>query len=178
MHLPSCQESVDLRTPKKKKVLPFNLSNTSNIPNIIRSPCSPMSPSSCNIMEGEIKNRAPECNNVRSAGDSFCSQKSTLIRRMESNLSHRERLLLDQGSQTLLTWKRCKRCLKRQLKRTSRVLKLMLLSWKKGWLSYSTKSSYLFALWHFWQDMQHPVQGSNRCNFLFHLFDKSKIYLD
>ncbi|XP_059283533.1 kinesin-like protein NACK2 [Lycium ferocissimum] len=70
MHLPSCQESADLRTPKKKKVLPFNLSNTSNMPNIIRSPCSPMSPSS------EIENRAPECNN----GDSFCSQKSTPIR--------------------------------------------------------------------------------------------------
>ncbi|KAK6784608.1 hypothetical protein RDI58_018063 [Solanum bulbocastanum] len=91
MHLPSCQESVDLRTPKKKKVLPFNLSNTSNMPNIIRSPCSPMSPSSCNIVDGEIENRAPECNNVGSAGDSFCSQKSTPIRRMDSNcISSRE----------------------------------------------------------------------------------------
>ncbi|TMW98617.1 hypothetical protein EJD97_003802 [Solanum chilense] len=91
MHLPSCQESVDLRTPKKKKVLPFNLSNTSNIPNIIRSPCSPMSPSSCNIVEGEIENRAPEFTNVGSAGDSFCSQKSTPIRRTDSNcISSRE----------------------------------------------------------------------------------------
>ncbi|KAL3363486.1 hypothetical protein AABB24_012653 [Solanum stoloniferum] len=91
MHLPSCQESVDLRTPKKKKVLPFNLSNTSNMPNIIRSPCSPMSPSSCNIVDSEIENRAPECNNVGSAGDSFCSQKSTPIRRMDSNcISSRE----------------------------------------------------------------------------------------
>ncbi|KAJ8543384.1 hypothetical protein K7X08_005907 [Anisodus acutangulus] len=75
MHLPSCQESADLRTPKKKKVLPFNLSNTSNMPNIIRSPCSPMSPSS------EIENRTPEYNN----GDSFCSQKRTPIRRTDSN---------------------------------------------------------------------------------------------
>ncbi|KAM3301098.1 kinesin-like protein NACK2 [Capsicum chacoense] len=91
MHLPSCQESVDLRTPKKKKVFPFNLSNTSNMPNIIRSPCSPMSPSSCNIVEGEIENRVPECNNVGSAGDSFCCQKSTPIRRMDSNcISSRE----------------------------------------------------------------------------------------
>ncbi|CAN4110052.1 unnamed protein product [Withania somnifera] len=91
INLPSFQGSVDLRTPKKKKVLPFNLSDTTNMPNIIRSPCSPMSPSSCNIVEGETENRAPECNNIGSAGDSFCSQKSTPIRRMDSNcISSRE----------------------------------------------------------------------------------------
>ncbi|NP_001312129.1 kinesin-like protein NACK2 [Nicotiana tabacum] len=88
MHLPSCHESADSRTApsKKKRVLPFNLSNTSNIPNIIRSPCSPMSPSSCNIVEGEIENRAPpECNNVGSAGDSFCSQLSTPVKSKDDN---------------------------------------------------------------------------------------------
>ncbi|GER36113.1 kinesin-like protein [Striga asiatica] len=58
MHFPS---SKDMSTPdvknssKKKKMLPFALSNTANMPNLIRSPCSTTSLSS-----HEIENRAPK----------------------------------------------------------------------------------------------------------------------
>ncbi|KAG8376271.1 hypothetical protein BUALT_Bualt09G0045900 [Buddleja alternifolia] len=64
MHLPTGEETPNLKTSSKKiKGIPFMLSNTANMPNIIRSPCSLMS-SSCKLMENEIENRAPERNIV------------------------------------------------------------------------------------------------------------------
>ncbi|CAI9097373.1 OLC1v1033776C1 [Oldenlandia corymbosa var. corymbosa] len=72
-NLVMCYPSGDEMTPdqrtsslKKKKVLPFSLSNATNMQNIIRSPCSPSS-SSCKIVESGAENRAPE-NTPRSAG--------------------------------------------------------------------------------------------------------------
>lgn len=62
-YFPSVTESQS----KKKKMLPFTMSNAGNMPNIIRSPCSPLT-SSRNI-ECESENRAPESNNCVSGGD-------------------------------------------------------------------------------------------------------------
>lgn len=54
------EETSECKTPsKKKKILPFNLSNSANVQNIIRQPCSPLS-SSCQVMEHERENKAPE----------------------------------------------------------------------------------------------------------------------
>ncbi|XP_048334453.2 kinesin-like protein NACK2 [Ziziphus jujuba] len=44
---------------KKKKILPFTLSNSTNMQNIIRAPCSPLS-SSRKVMESEVENKVPE----------------------------------------------------------------------------------------------------------------------
>ncbi|CAL5328741.1 unnamed protein product [Camellia sinensis] len=60
MYLPSSLETPDSKNQlKKKKNIPFTLSNTVNMPNLIRSPCSPLS-STRQFMECEIENRAPE----------------------------------------------------------------------------------------------------------------------
>lgn len=53
--------------PRKKKILPFNLSNSANMQNIIRPPCSPLS-SSCKVRENERENKAPDNDDVSSAG--------------------------------------------------------------------------------------------------------------
>lgn len=59
MHLPIGEETPDSKTSaKKRRGLPFTLSNTANMPNIIRSPCS--ATSSRKLMEHETENRAPE----------------------------------------------------------------------------------------------------------------------
>ncbi|KAM7513495.1 hypothetical protein LguiA_003078 [Lonicera macranthoides] len=63
-YFPSVTESQS----KKKKILPFTMSNAGNMPNIIRSPCSPLT-SSRNILECESENRAPESNNCVSGGE-------------------------------------------------------------------------------------------------------------
>ncbi|KDP33977.1 hypothetical protein JCGZ_07548 [Jatropha curcas] len=52
---------------KKKKSFPFVLSNSSNMQNIIRSPCSPLS-SSQGVVDNEIENRIPENINPVSGG--------------------------------------------------------------------------------------------------------------
>ncbi|KAL8503198.1 hypothetical protein ACS0TY_022085 [Phlomoides rotata] len=59
MHLPTGEETPEPKTSKKKKVLPFTLSNTVNMPNLIRSPCS-TTPSSHKVMDREIENRTPK----------------------------------------------------------------------------------------------------------------------
>ncbi|TQD72825.1 hypothetical protein C1H46_041641 [Malus baccata] len=48
---------------KKKKILPFNLSNSPNMQHLIRSPCSPLNPSR-RVMEYETENKVPENNNA------------------------------------------------------------------------------------------------------------------
>lgn len=57
---PSMEGTPENKTElKKKKILPFALSNSPNVQHIIRAPCSPLS-SSCKAMEHEIENRVPE----------------------------------------------------------------------------------------------------------------------
>ncbi|KAB2049928.1 hypothetical protein ES319_A13G210300v1 [Gossypium barbadense] len=56
------EETPEFKTQlKKKKILPFTLKNSTNMQNIIRAPCSPLS-SSHKIMEQDIENKAPEDN--------------------------------------------------------------------------------------------------------------------
>ncbi|KAA8534736.1 hypothetical protein F0562_029822 [Nyssa sinensis] len=78
MYFPTSEVTPDSKTQlRKKKILPFNLSNTANMPNIIWSPCSPLS-SSRKIMEYEIENRAPGNNShLLSGGDTFRGHKAT-----------------------------------------------------------------------------------------------------
>ncbi|KAL0426745.1 UNVERIFIED_CONTAM: Kinesin-like protein NACK2 [Sesamum latifolium] len=77
MHLPTGGDTPELKTfSKKKKGLPFSLSNTANMPNLIRSPCSTSS-SSHKLVEHEIENRAPERNNVISGLEAIARQKRT-----------------------------------------------------------------------------------------------------
>ncbi|MED6137913.1 hypothetical protein PIB30_069495 [Stylosanthes scabra] len=52
---------------RRKKILPFTLSNSPNMQHIIRAPCSPLS-SSCKAMELEIENRVPTNNNIGGGG--------------------------------------------------------------------------------------------------------------
>ncbi|CAI9765987.1 unnamed protein product [Fraxinus pennsylvanica] len=91
MYFPSGEDTPALKTSwKKKKVLPFTLSNTANMPNLIRSPCSPMS-SSCKSVEYGNENRAPEMDNPIVLGDhAFQGQKGTPCSEQTSCLSSRE----------------------------------------------------------------------------------------
>lgn len=60
----SSEETPECKTlSKKKKFLPFAMSNNANMQNIIRSPCSPLS-SSRKTMDYEIENKVPENNGV------------------------------------------------------------------------------------------------------------------
>ncbi|GKV03764.1 hypothetical protein SLEP1_g16013 [Rubroshorea leprosula] len=62
------EEKPEFRTQmKKKKILPFTLSNNANMQNIIRSPCSPLS-TSRKVMEYETENKAPEDKDLVSQG--------------------------------------------------------------------------------------------------------------
>lgn len=65
--IPNGEETPEFKTQlKKKRILPFTLKNSTNMQNIIRAPCSPLS-SSHKIMEQDIENKAPEDNeNARS----------------------------------------------------------------------------------------------------------------
>ncbi|XP_027368734.1 kinesin-like protein KIN-7B [Abrus precatorius] len=66
----SAEETPEIKTPlRRKKILPFTLSNSPNMQHIIRAPCSPLS-SSRKAMEHEIENRAPE-NNIGFGSDTF-----------------------------------------------------------------------------------------------------------
>ncbi|KAJ9183689.1 hypothetical protein P3X46_007512 [Hevea brasiliensis] len=61
---PINEETPDFKSQlKKKKTFPFALSNSSNMQNIIRSPCSPLS-SSRGVVENDIENRVPENSNL------------------------------------------------------------------------------------------------------------------
>ncbi|CAJ1940588.1 unnamed protein product [Sphenostylis stenocarpa] len=55
---------------RKKKILPFALSNSPHMQHIIRAPCSPLS-STRKTMEHEIENRAPENNIGVTISDTF-----------------------------------------------------------------------------------------------------------
>ncbi|KAK4757883.1 hypothetical protein SAY87_019184 [Trapa incisa] len=53
------EDPLEYRSSKKKKGLPFNLSNSPNVQNIIRGPCSPLS-SSRKAMDHETENMDPK----------------------------------------------------------------------------------------------------------------------
>ncbi|KAL2338826.1 hypothetical protein Fmac_013272 [Flemingia macrophylla] len=58
----SAGETPENKNPlRRKRILPFTLSNSPNMQHIIRAPCSPLS-SSRKAMEHEIENREPESN--------------------------------------------------------------------------------------------------------------------
>ncbi|XP_052200535.1 kinesin-like protein NACK2 [Diospyros lotus] len=80
MYLPNGGETPDSKTQmKKKRILPFTSSNAANMPNIIWSPCSPLS--SSKLMECEIENRAPKSNGLVSVGDTLQGSKATSLKR-------------------------------------------------------------------------------------------------
>lgn len=91
MYFPSGEDSPASKTSwKKKNVLPFTLSNTPNMPNLIRSPCSPMS-SSCKSVEYGNENRAPEMDNPVVLGDhAFQGQRGTPCSEQTSCISSKE----------------------------------------------------------------------------------------
>lgn len=64
---PSAAETPEPKAQlKKKRILPFGLSNRGDMPNLMRSPCSPVS--SWKVMECEVENRTPKHNNIVSVG--------------------------------------------------------------------------------------------------------------
>ncbi|XP_062091216.1 kinesin-like protein KIN-7B [Humulus lupulus] len=78
------EETSDCKTPsKKKKILPFNLSNSTNMQNIIRPPCSPLS-TSCQVREHERENKAPEIYDSVRSGNLSC--KVTPLKNDESGI--------------------------------------------------------------------------------------------
>lgn len=63
------EEISECKTPsKKKKILPFNLSNSANMQHLIRSPCSTLTPSR-KVMEYETENKVPENNDAMPSDD-------------------------------------------------------------------------------------------------------------
>lgn len=86
MSLPNNRSSEcnsEMNTPKsskshskKKKMLPLALSSSSNRPNFIKAPCSPLS-SAREILESEVENRAPKSENIISHEDLPSSEKAT-----------------------------------------------------------------------------------------------------
>uniref|UniRef100_A0A803NTC8 Kinesin-like protein n=1 Tax=Cannabis sativa TaxID=3483 RepID=A0A803NTC8_CANSA len=76
------EETSECKTPsKKKKILPFNLSNSANMQSIIRPPCSPLS-SSCQVREHDRENKAPENYDSVRSGNLSC--KVTPLKNDES----------------------------------------------------------------------------------------------
>ncbi|KAL6224310.1 hypothetical protein ACLB2K_003165 [Fragaria x ananassa] len=63
------EEIPECKTPsKKKKLIPFSLSNSANMPHLIRSPCSPMTPSR-KVMDYETENKVPQNNDAMPSDD-------------------------------------------------------------------------------------------------------------
>ncbi|XP_050388060.1 kinesin-like protein KIN-7B isoform X2 [Argentina anserina] len=63
------EESSECKTQsKKKKLLPFTLSNSTNMQHLIRSPCSPMTHSR-KVMDYESENKVPQINDAMPSDD-------------------------------------------------------------------------------------------------------------
>lgn len=90
---PSNEGTPEFKTQvKKKKSLPFGLSNSSNMQNIIRAPCSPLS-SSRGFVDNETENRVPESNTMVSSNSlTEQSEYSTPLKndRNRNHVSSRE----------------------------------------------------------------------------------------
>ncbi|XAR51115.1 Plus-end-directed kinesin ATPase [Bertholletia excelsa] len=88
MYSSRSEETSDPKTQlRRKKTHPFTMSNTPNMPNLIWSPCSPLS-SSRKLMECETENRAPENKNTplkRDEGSNCLSSKDGAAAPRHSN---------------------------------------------------------------------------------------------
>ncbi|KAF8401150.1 hypothetical protein HHK36_014454 [Tetracentron sinense] len=92
LSLPNNEETPEPKTLlRKNKMLPFTLSNNTNMSNIIRSPCSTLS-SSRKVLEYELENKAPETEDLVSGGDKLRkSRYSTPTKNEDGNsISSRE----------------------------------------------------------------------------------------
>lgn len=93
LSFPNSDETVEFKTfktqIKKKKTRPFSMSNSANMQNIIRSPCSPLS-SSRKVMDHENENKAPD-NSILSRGNTLPqSFADTPPKNDNGNISSRE----------------------------------------------------------------------------------------
>uniref|UniRef100_A0A7N0UWQ1 Kinesin-like protein n=1 Tax=Kalanchoe fedtschenkoi TaxID=63787 RepID=A0A7N0UWQ1_KALFE len=71
LSFPSGEETSESKSHQKpKKILPFSLSNSGNMPNLIRSPCS----TKWKVIEHDQENRTPEINDAASLENSVANQ--------------------------------------------------------------------------------------------------------
>ncbi|KAG8373871.1 hypothetical protein BUALT_Bualt11G0070400 [Buddleja alternifolia] len=108
MNLPTGEETPELKnSSKKKKGLPFTLSNKANMQNLIRSPCS--TTPSHKLMEHEIENRAPERNSVCSS----LKQKRTPDSEENCSISSRENVSAQKGQSNSINVKKMQKMFKK-----------------------------------------------------------------
>ncbi|KAL0415910.1 UNVERIFIED_CONTAM: Kinesin-like protein NACK1 [Sesamum latifolium] len=87
---PSCDATPKTKNPeKKKKLLPLASNNTLNMPNFIKSPCSPIS-ASRQVLNSEIENRAPVFDDAVSSETQSVSEKDTPTKSEGGDVSSKE----------------------------------------------------------------------------------------
>ncbi|KAK4395779.1 Kinesin-like protein NACK1 [Sesamum angolense] len=87
---PSCDTTPKTKNPeKKKKLLPLASNNTLNMPNFIKSPCSPIS-ASRQVLNSEIENRAPVFDDAASSETQSVSEKDTPTKSEGGDVSSKE----------------------------------------------------------------------------------------
>ncbi|KAL0442040.1 UNVERIFIED_CONTAM: Kinesin-like protein NACK1 [Sesamum radiatum] len=87
---PSCDTTPKTKNPeKKKKLLPLASNNTLNMPNFIKSPCSPIS-ASRQVLNSEIENRAPVFDDAVSSETQSVSEKDTPTKSEGGDVSSKE----------------------------------------------------------------------------------------
>ncbi|KAM1813182.1 hypothetical protein ACFX11_027020 [Malus domestica] len=92
------EENSECKAPsKKKKILPFNLSNGPNMQHLIRSPCSPLNPSR-RVMDCETENKALENNDATPSDDTVAGRRKLTSPESDENgtPSYQKHLLLCQ----------------------------------------------------------------------------------
>ncbi|KAK9106231.1 hypothetical protein Scep_023075 [Stephania cephalantha] len=83
------EENLKSKThSRKKKMLPLGSSNSANIQNLIRSPCTPLS-SSRKVLDAESENKDPE-NDIMSSDTRQGSEKPTPTKSEDGEVSSRE----------------------------------------------------------------------------------------
>ncbi|KAL2243004.1 kinesin-like protein NACK1 [Sesamum indicum] len=87
---PSCDTTPKTKNPeKKKKLLPLASNNTLNMPNFIKSPCSPIS-ASRQVLNSEIENRAPVFDDAVFSETQSVSEKDTPTKSEGGDVSSKE----------------------------------------------------------------------------------------
>ncbi|KAL0311321.1 UNVERIFIED_CONTAM: Kinesin-like protein NACK1 [Sesamum angustifolium] len=87
---PSCDTTPKTKNPeKKKKLLPLASNNTLNMPNFIKSPCSPIS-ASRQVLNSEIENRTPVFDDAVSSETQSVSEKDTPTKSEGGDVSSKE----------------------------------------------------------------------------------------
>ncbi|KAK4436923.1 Kinesin-like protein NACK1 [Sesamum alatum] len=87
---PSCDTTPKTKNPeKKKKLLPLASNNTLNMPNFIKSPCTPTS-ASRQVLNSEIENRAPVFDDAVSSETQSVSEKDTPTKSEGGDVSSKE----------------------------------------------------------------------------------------